>query len=466
MKKFLSRKVVSVGLVIILIPTLFTAIWLYSHGPSVPTSTLTSSQLQSAFVTRSGSQLLLGGKPFRFAGPNIYWLGLDGNLGGVTYPTHFRVDDALSTAQAMGATVVRAHTLGISVGCPLCVEPSLGVFNETALQHIDYAIKAAHDHGIRLIIPLIDNWRYYHGGVHVFTNWRGFPVTYVFYTNPAVIGDFEHYISHLLHHVNTYTGITYKNDPTIMAWETGNEITPTTQWTKTISEYIKSIDSHHLVIDGTKGVDPGALALNSVDIISDHFYPISNALLDADAQTAMNRHKVFIVGEFDWTGTQGGDSLESLIADVEHTKSVSGDLYWALFAHNDTYGYEADTSGYSLHYPGATPDRRNRVQELRTHAYHMRGMTVPAYPAPGTPLITSVTKDKIAWRGTTIAVTYSVERSTTGANGPWTVICNQCANDKATPLSDTSRPSGSIWYRVRAYNISGVAGSYSPVLSA
>lgn len=466
MKFFLSKKVVSVGLVIILLSTILTACWTNTQGSGKSAPTLTASQLQSEFVTHSGSQLLLGDKPFHFAGPNIYWLGLDGNEGGVTYPSHFRVDDALATAQAMGATVVRAHTLGISVGCSLCVEPKLGMFNETALQHIDYAIKAAHDHSIRLITPLIDNWRYYHGGIHVFTDWRGLPVTYYFYSNPTVISDFEQYISHLLNHVNTYTGIAYKNDPTIMAWETGNEITPTTRWTKTISEYIKSIDSHHLVIDGTKGVDAGALALNSVDIISDHFYPISNVLLDADVQTAVNRHKVFIVGEFDWTGTQGGDSLTSFIADVEHNKGVSGDLYWALFAHNDNYGYEADDSGYSLHYPGGTPDRRARVQELRAHAYTMSGRSVPAYPAPGTPLITSVTKNKIAWRGTTIAVTYSVERSTTGANGTWSVICNQCASDEATPWTDTSKPSGHVWYRVRAYNLSGVAGPYSPVFEA
>ena len=463
MKKFLSRKVVSVGLVVILLPMLFTIIWVNTYGrdESVPTA-----QTQSAFVTRSGSQLMLDGNPFRFAGPNIYWLGLDGNLGGVAYPTHFRVDDALETAREMGATVVRAHTLGISVGCSLCVEPSLNTFNETALQHIDYAIKSAHDHGLRLIIPLIDNWRYYHGGIHVFTDWRGFPATYVFYTNPTVIGDFEQYISHLLNHVNTYTGIAYKNDPTIMAWETGNEITPTTQWTKTISEYIKHIDPHHLVIDGTKGVDAGALAFNSVDIISDHYYPLTNSLLDAEAQVALNRHKVFIVGEFDWTGTQGGDTLESFINDVEHNKGVSGDLYWALFAHNDTYGYEADDSGYSLHFPGESPDRRNRVQELRAHAYHISGLPVPAYPAPGTPLITSVTKDKIAWRGTTIAASYSVERSTVGTNGPWTVICNQCASDKNTPWTDASKPSSHVWYRVRAYNLSGLAGPYSSVFDA
>ncbi|MDQ2717543.1 MAG: hypothetical protein M3Z08_21840, partial [Chloroflexota bacterium] len=120
-----------------------------------------ASQTDSSFVTRSGSSLLLDGNLFRFSGPNIYWLGMQETDNGNAYPSHFRVDDALATAALMGATVVRSHTLGISVGCTICVEPRLGVFNPLALQYIDYAIECARVHHIRLIIPLVDNWHYY-----------------------------------------------------------------------------------------------------------------------------------------------------------------------------------------------------------------------------------------------------------------------------------------------------------------
>ncbi len=116
----------------------------------------------SSFVTRSGTSLLLNGQPFRFSGANIYWLGLEevNTSNGIAYPSHFQVDDALATAQTMGATVVRSHTLGISVGCSICVEPTLGTFNQVALQQIDYAIQSAHNYGIKLIIPLVDNWHF------------------------------------------------------------------------------------------------------------------------------------------------------------------------------------------------------------------------------------------------------------------------------------------------------------------
>ena len=89
-----------------------------------------------------------------------------------------------------------------------------------------------------------------------------------------------------------------------------------------------------------KGIDPKALALNTIDIFTAHYYPISTGLLDADAQLASYKQKVFIVGEYDWTGTHGGDDLRSFLPDVERSNNVAGDLYWSLFAHGDTYGYD------------------------------------------------------------------------------------------------------------------------------
>lgn len=50
------------------------------------------------FVTRDASRLQLGGETFRASGANIYWLGLDENVGGIDYPTYFRIKDALDTA--------------------------------------------------------------------------------------------------------------------------------------------------------------------------------------------------------------------------------------------------------------------------------------------------------------------------------------------------------------------------------
>lgn len=74
------------------------------------------------------------------------------------------MQEMMATSAAMGATTIRSTTLGVSVGHPLSINPSLGVFNEEALRRVDYAVYAAGTYGLRLIIPLTDNWDYYHGG--------------------------------------------------------------------------------------------------------------------------------------------------------------------------------------------------------------------------------------------------------------------------------------------------------------
>ncbi len=455
--KFLSRRNISLFIIVLIIMINMEGCTLLFP------KTQKQQNITSQFVTRSGSELLLDGHFFRFAGANIYWLGLDENVGGVAYPTQFRVQDALATAQAMGATVIRAHTLGISVGCSLCIEPSLDVFNDIAMQHIDYAIKEAHAYGLRLIIPLVDNWHYYHGGKHTFTDWRHLTTEDAFFTHPTVINDFEKYVAHILNHINIYTGIAYKNDPTIMAWETGNEINPPVQWTKRIVDYIKGIDHHHLVMDGSRNINSEALLLPNVDMYTSHYYPISIKLFQQAMQSVIHAHKVFIVGEYDWSGKNGGDSLINFLAAIEHS-TASGDLYWSLFAHNDTYGYVEHNDHYTLHYPGDTEDMRKRVQALVIHAYQMRGIVEPLLPAPGSPLITNISGNNIAWRGTAVAAVYTLERSSISPNGPWTVICKQCATDNSTPWSDPSMPlTGTIWYRVKGYNLEGIAGPYSPV---
>src|SRR5436190_24399885 len=91
------------------------------------------------FVTRSGTGLLVAGRPFRFGGANVEWLGLVGygpqDPEGPRYPSHFEVDDALATAHELGALVVRSQTLGDSVGCDACLEPTLGTYNRGAFEH-------------------------------------------------------------------------------------------------------------------------------------------------------------------------------------------------------------------------------------------------------------------------------------------------------------------------------------------
>jgi hypothetical protein len=453
------------------------------------------------FVTRSGDELVLNGKQFRFSGANIYWGGLDENgRTSVTYPTKFRVQSALATVADMGGTVVRCQTCGISTGNPYSVEPSLGVFNQTALRHIDYFIAESEKYHIRLDIPLTDNYNYYLGGYHNFTDWLGLssasncPSTAcatTFYTNPQAIAAFEQYIKVLLDHVNVYTGVPNKDNPAILSWEIGNELplgtgraAEFTTWTNTISTYIKSIAPKQLVMDGDASIDTGDLTLPNVDIQSPHFYPINVTAFNRDAAEVAAAGQVLIVGEYAWNNPSTTAGLAPFLADVEDTPSVSGDIWWDLFPQNDDFGYTEHYDGYQLHFPGDDTDVGNGngmgapvlsgtsdtalVTELRNHAYAMSGLPVPPYAVPSAPVVTNVehvtsttvgTGNLVEWRGSAGAATYIVQRSDRGSRGPWTTVCTACTDTNNEPFLDAGAPTRSpVWYRVTAVNPDGVSG--------
>lgn len=274
------------------------------------------------FITRKGNKLYDGNKNFRFAGTNLHWLG---------YYTRsqFQINEGFLTAHEMGCNVVRSHTLGISTGYPGSLEPELNVFDPDAFENIDYSYYLAKEYGIRLIIPLVDDNYYYQGGKHDFTEWRGIPED-DFYTNATVIQDYKNYISNYLNHVNVYTGIALKNDPTVLAFETGNELrvdnitwgSAQDAWTQDIATYIKSIAPNALVSDGHQGLGlrnytAEQLANSKIDLLSDHGYPIYISTMQTNAAAAAANNKCYYIGEFDWTDVDNYSGYGTITQDVD-----------------------------------------------------------------------------------------------------------------------------------------------------
>jgi mannan endo-1,4-beta-mannosidase len=344
------------------------------------------------FVTRdsTGRQLWYNGKQFRFAGANIYWLGTGVSQNGVDYNT--QVSNILKVvsqdpSNGMSETAVRAHTLGISAGCgdDTCVEPTLGNIPQTStgFSRIDYVIdQAAKDH-LHLIIPFVDNWNYGPGGITTWINWRGSSNQSDFYTNSTIINDFKTYIGAILNHVNSITGIAYKNDPTILAWEEGNELNDApASWIDTIASYIKSQDPNHLVAFGSQfGLQKNnSLSSKYVDIEDAHYYPMDTNTMVNDAKTAYQAGKVYYVGEYGWN--QG--DLSGYLGAIENQNngySVSGDTYWSLFPkgvdHKDT-----DNWSYTLHFPGDDSSMSQSITLLTKHAQTMRAQNATTTPVP------------------------------------------------------------------------------------
>lgn len=465
------------------------------------------------YVQRDGTRLTLGGEAYRYSGPNIEWLGLEayGPLDsmGPRYPSYFEVDDAMDTAKAMGARVIRSQTMGDSVGCDLCIEPKPGEFNPEAFRHLDYALKAAHDRGLRLIVTLAgDCANCVLSGPGEYFKERGIAGVKDFFSDPVIIARFEKHIAALLNHKSSLTGIEYKNDPTIMAWENCNacgiiltltgvngDLAPYVKWVDTIGSFIKSIDKKHLYEDNSGFFvmpNGGAAALDSKtsDIVTAEYYPHWDAVFNMGEKTTAEtfpKHaalvtghgKVYVVNEFGWDVTDWATQadLEKVLATMMNDPKVSGDLYWALQAHIDNFGWQPipanvpnemyskmSESGqwWALYYGGINTiimtkdDMAARAELLRRHAFEIAGGPVPPHAIPPAPVVTTQGLGLVAWRGSAGAVKYSIERKDSDA-GPWQLICDKCATDADTPWIDP-KPAPALFgvhYRVTAYNADG-----------
>ena len=151
----------------------------------------------------------------------------------------------------------------------------------------------------------------------------------------------------------------------------------------------------------------------------------------------------------------GAPGLPAFLETLETTKGVSGSLYWSLFPHADTHGFVLHNDGNALNYPGTDEAQLVAAAALRSHAFKMRGIPLPAHLPPATqPLITLADHGSVAWRGVANAWHYSIQRGPTAA-GPWSTVCDRCVTDAELPWRD---PNGTacprpVYYRAQPHGI-------------
>jgi mannan endo-1,4-beta-mannosidase len=461
-----------------------------------------SRQFAHSFVIRSGPRLYVAGRPFRFGGANIEWLGLAGygpfEPNGPHFPSNYEIDDAMTTAREMGVTVVRSQTMGDSVGCDQCLEPTLGHFNPAAFERVDYALKSARARGIKIIPTIIGDDSRGGGTGCVYLRWRSISVPGCsiinmppFWTDQKVMEDVKEHIKKLFEHVNVYTHVAYKNDPTILGWDLLNGGGSPSSWTQRIVRYVRSLDSHHLILSGYANA-----AIRGVDLCVGFIYPHWSQPL-ASVKRGIARCKAagkpFAAYEYGWDRTNFPTlrGLRIFLRSLENTPEIVGDAFWALQAHNDGHGWmpiPADLNDpatalhvetgqwWALYYTGiqtlvsTAVDMAARAQMLRRHIYVMRGVRLPAHAIPPAPVITSAVYGpnnpterlgaRIYWQGSAGARNYSVQRAT-AAGGPWATVCRRCATDLDDGYVDEGSGAKSSWYRLIAYNIGGRPGPAS-----
>jgi mannan endo-1,4-beta-mannosidase len=368
------------------------------------------SDRNNVFVVRQGSELELSGKPFRFVGSNNYY---------PMYASQFMVDSLLDQARASGFDVMRVWgslVIGNADGSN-SVDPgntsvyfqfwngSAPAFNDgdSGLKHLDYVVyKAGQDH-LKLVLPLVNNWSAF-GGIDQYVQWTGGTFHDEFFTNPTIKVWYKDWILHLLNHVNFYSGVKYKDDPTIMMWELANEprckgsvpngkypassnctSDTLTAWAAEMSAYIKQNDHHHLVAMGdegflcldrnsvdftiacTDGVDSAAFAaVRTIDAMSLHLYPDfwtspqspknqnanwGSGWIETHARIARELHKPVYLGEYGWLNKNTRNSVYKQWTDTALHDQYDGSLYWILSDKQDGGSLYPDYDGFTVYCP-------------------------------------------------------------------------------------------------------------------
>jgi hypothetical protein len=475
----------------------------------------------ASFIKRADTGLTLLGDPLRFAGADIAWLGLRQDAGsGPRRPTAYEVRDALQTVQALGGTVIRAATLAGTAGCALCLEPEKGQFNADAFAALDATLKAAGDLGIHVILPLAgpaadcpppEAGKPSAPGaagpdaaasdtICPYVGWQGATGRAAFFTDPGVRAAFMAHVHALLSHVNALTGVAYRDDPTILAWENctacgeGSDPATVSAWTEAVGQAIRQEDRFHLYENGAFAghilpqsphpVSAAEAATPSVDLVGDILPPqpdeaATRAMLVSATEAVNGAGRVYVLDGFDSgrAAFRTEDNLETFFDAVVRQRSVAGALASGLQAHADTGGYlppppASSAGGTALYFPGRTTadmaqdEMVTRIRALRRFEFAMTDvLTAPSYLLTPRPEIISATHGRVLWRGAAGALDYTIERSPNPDQpNSWQVVCDQCVTDNQAAWQDPAPPSGAAWYRIMPFNINGHKALPSPAV--
>jgi mannan endo-1,4-beta-mannosidase len=441
------------------------------------------------FITARGDKLYEGNEEFRFLSfnvPNLHYVEDDMRFAQAMpfrWPDEYEIGDALESIRQIGGRVARTYALSVwKAGDPEALPRHVlgpGKFDDEGFRILDTVLELARAKGVRLIIPLVDNWSWW-GGVGEYAAFRG-KGSEAFWSDPQVITDFKETVRFVLTRVNTRTGVPYRHDPTILAWETGNELQCPHEWTRQIAAYMKELDRNHLVLDGrqTEVLEPESIENPHIDLLQTHHYENDPREMIAHIRrsAAMARgRKPYHVGEFGFLATAGMTAVMNAIVE----EGVAGGLVWSLRSHDRDGGFywHHEPHGGDLfkayHWPGFASgeayDEARLMRELRRRAFAIRGMPEPTLEAPAAPRVIEVTAGGlVTWRGSAGSSEYEVERRDSPGT-LWRRIA-QGVSDAAVqyrPLfcDETVTPGRQYWYRVIARNEAGASApsqAFGPV---
>jgi mannan endo-1,4-beta-mannosidase len=253
--------------------------------------------------------LVLDGRPFRFVLVNAYYLQEEAARERLDL-----VDETLAACRALGIRVVRAWAFNDDPHkADTGIQRDRLAYAERGLVGLDRLLARARAHDVRLILPLVNHWNAY-GGARQWLLWNGVADAREgdprFFTDPRLRDHYAAHVERILTRHNPLTGLAYRDDPTVLAWELMNEPrgrgldgdgAQLADWVAFAARTVKRIAPRQLVSAGDEGeqvsldghdaafwhavgathlFDPATgtsfsrhIACPDVDLASCHFYP-------------------------------------------------------------------------------------------------------------------------------------------------------------------------------------------------
>lgn len=244
------------------------------------------------------------------------------------------------------------------------------------LQRLDAVVKAAEKYRIKLIINFVNNWTDY-GGMAAYFSACGVSSNEQWYAAAKCQTLYHNYIK-------TVVG-RYRTSTAVFAWELANEprcrgckTSILTDWMMKTSDYIRSLDSDHMITAGdegfglagdgsypyqfSEGIDWAAnLALPNISFGTFHLYPESwgvsnsfgNGWVTAHAKICKQLNKPCLFEEYGVSQAAQHCSVES---DWQKTalgakdNGMGADLFWQLGETIKSTGQQTYNDGYTIYY--------------------------------------------------------------------------------------------------------------------
>ena len=384
-------------------------------------------------VAGDGKTFELRGEPWIFAGWN-QWEVLEAASNApppfrhLPLPGREHIVRQMNEAVSAGLKVMRMWAHTITEGHALQTKP--GEFDEEILLGLDFVLHEARKRGLKLILAMADNW-YPVGGVDWFVKHSPTATRHAdFFTDETSISLFLATHETLANRVNAYTGVRYKDDPTIMAWNLANE--PRCQgcdpsvmqaWIERTCAAFKEHAPNHLVGIGTEGFygkasgfmefNPGLggsdwasregqdflqnAATKCVDYVGVHVWPddwnfpgtafqrrFIEQRIAATRDSMPGGPKPFVLEEFGKTVRAGETNENALNAESGRTTPTRVEYFESAYAVSEAAAREGDVSGtlfWHFYDRGVGPGKygvRSNDDAFRVVEKHARAMNAIA----------------------------------------------------------------------------------------